>query len=1698
MDTIFLDDFSREVWETTYKHKDDESINDTLKRVAKAVASVEITTEKKREWEEKFYQLLTLFRVTTGGRIMANAGTNWRGVTLINCVSGTTRIWTRDGLKFAADLNNKTIEVLTQDGIFSTVVWKSFGNQKLFKIELENSDILYATEGHEWVVTKPSGGKEKVNTKSLLHRRIPLNGINKYQYKDDNEYRTGIRHGLTFGDGNLYTDFKTGKKYTVVNQFGDSRHIIVDYFDTFWTTYYCGDKEGIYYVKGLPPEYKVFPRWENYSMDYLRGFLAGYIAADGCVDSRGHVMLHCAHREVLEDIRSLAAHVGIPTVSIRLVREESPFDGSRCPLWKLTFVKKYFQKDDRLIIKNSHKEKINNSPCSNSVTTIEVVSITETDKNEEVFCCEEPTSHTFTIESGYVTGNCFVGPKPKYDQDSIEGIFDVLTSQVLTLKSEGGWGMNFSFIRPRGSFIYGIGVETPGSVKYMELFNTSSDVITAGSGKKKDKKEIKGKIKIRKGAMMGILDCVSGDTEISTLNGKVPIKNLVGQTPLVYCTDGKGHVYVRKANKVWSKGIRPVVRIKFDDDTYLKCTDEHLIMLSDGSYKPAKDLNFGDSIPAWNKGLTGETYRNHYPSGFSNHKVVSIELYGEEEVYDMSVPEFHNFVANGVFVHNCWHPDIEEFITAKLQEGRLNKFNLSVNCSNEFMDRVVRIHDIDCLLSLSLVSSSEHNVQTLQEEKEKLEQWDLIFPDTKHPKYKEEWDGNMKAWKEKGYEYKVYKTVRVTDLWNLIMESTYNRNDPGVLFLDRANETHCFSYGGSKTHIAATNPCLAKDTLVNTPTGYVKIQNVSVGDNISTMHPCGYEPVKSIEKHDNTPVFRVKFSDGGEQLATAAHRYHVQRKNSGSKFIEKLRLDEIEIGDFVQVSPTKFKWDRWDKNVNPMGHTDEWSQNDYEIGMMLGILLGDGSCGINMKIATSQKDKDFNSQVKSLFQKHGYFFNQDDLAKDGSLSMNMPFTFDSSYRLYQAFQFPNAFDSCNKSIYYGQGMSHSLCYLVGIINGLLATDGNINLKSNHPQIRFDTCSKTMALDIRRVLLLLGVHGRISESFSDGGIINGRTIERQFPKYTVSVSGFDFKTLGELCYQNINPDKQAKIKTALFNSKLSGNSRSAEVLSIEPEGQATVYDLHCEESDTWITDGYVQQGCGEQCLPFGFVCNLGSINLTQFVDQFGKFQFDELGVYVPWAVRLLDNVNDLTNAPLPEYERNIKEVRRIGLGVMGWGSMLYMMRIRFGSDKAEELKDKIMSTITSLAVRASVELAKEKGMFTGCNPKIHAASPFFKQIGISSRILEDMEQYGIRNSALFSNQPTGNTGVVANIVTGGIEPLFMAEYIRTVIVDGCPADMLSFTPKYWEGEFKETNVFKFVQEGGEKILRGTYNGIIYKIDKNRGLTKEVPCIDYGVRYLRAREIWDPKADWAVTASTLSVQEHLRDMTGFAKWVDSSISKTVNLPNDYPYDSFKNLYLDAYKSGVLKGITTYRAGTMMNVLAANKFVVPRTTPPKRPVEVKGELHHFVIDGRKYYTAVGMDEDGKVSEVFTGVNQTRGEIFIPKTVRTGIIKKECRGHYTFIGDDKEKYELTNGHSNDEADALTRMISGGLRHGMDIGFAVHQLEKTEGPLVCFSKVLARTLKKYIKDGTYVCGEECPECKNKMIRKEGCVTCPQCGYSKC
>jgi ribonucleoside-diphosphate reductase alpha chain len=521
------------------------------------------------------------------------------------------------------------------------------------------------------------------------------------------------------------------------------------------------------------------------------------------------------------------------------------------------------------------------------------------------------------------------------------------------------------------------------------------------------------------------------------------------------------------------------------------------------------------------------------------------------------------------------------------------------------------------------------------------------------------------------------------------------------------------------------------------------------------------------------------------------------------------------------------------------------------------------------------------------------------------------------------------------------------------------------------------------------------------------------------------------------------------------------------------------------------------------MPPGSICDLGSLNLVKMLNK-DKSGFDikKIEKYTKYLVRFLDNVNDYTKTPLKEYDEAIRR-RRIGLGILGWGSTLYLLKIRFASDKAEKIKEELMKTICYSAIEASIDLAEEKGMFDGCDPQKHAESEFFKQIDCPKYLLDKMKKFGIRNSSLFSIQPTGGTGIFANMVSGGCEPVFSPNYIRTTIVPQIPEEIKDVCPNFYSGEFFETSMFKFEKEGDETILKGKdKNGTMYKIDKSRGLTKEVECKDYGYKILEELGEWDKNADWAVTSSELNVEDHLRDLKGFAKYLDASASKTISVPNNYPFYKFENVYLDAYKTGYIKGVTTYRVGTMANVLSSeeqSKQTAIKNQATKRPKSLSCDIHHVKVTKRldkvrtfEYLVIVGSLND-KPYEIFACENGQLDK----KYIKGQIIKLE-RGKYDLVLEDDTKIHNITKETSEMEDVVTRMVSLNLRHGIDISFIVQQLEKS-GDIGSFNKAIVRALKKYIKDGVVVTGETCPNCKSEnLVRSEGCVKCQDCGNSKC
>lgn len=383
------------------------------------------------------------------------------------------------------------------------------------------------------------------------------------------------------------------------------------------------------------------------------------------------------------------------------------------------------------------------------------------------------------------------------------------------------------------------------------------------------------------------------------------------------------------------------------------------------------------------------------------------------------------------------------------------------------------------------------------------------------------------------------------------------------------------------------------------------------------------------------------------------------------------------------------------------------------------------------------------------------------------------------------------------------------------------------------------------------------------------------------------------------------------------------SQEVKRLKIKKIAQVTnqdVYDLTTTSNHNFFANGVLVHNCGEQTLAPGGVCCLGTINITQFInDAMNGLNIARLKKYVGYMVRFLDNVSTASDAPLPEYKDSMLNKRRIGCGVMGWGSALFMMKKRFGSPEASAIREEMMQAYAIAAYEASIDLAEEKGMFLHCVPAKHAEALFVKNLGLSPEYMAKLRKTGIRNSSVLSQQPNGNSSIVANVVSGGIEPIFMPEYVRTVIVQSVPAHLEAVTPRFHEGVFEETSFFKAYKEGDEDMWRGVdTDGTVYKLDRGRGLTKEVLCEDYGVRFLKAKGEWDPKADYAVSTTELSVDDHVEDLKGFARWTDSACSKCVAADETMVILDGKIYYVDELPSADTEDTFTAYESTTLNHL------------------------------------------------------------------------------------------------------------------------------------------------------------------------------------
>ena len=551
-------------------------------------------------------------------------------------------------------------------------------------------------------------------------------------------------------------------------------------------------------------------------------------------------------------------------------------------------------------------------------------------------------------------------------------------------------------------------------------------------------------------------------------------------------------------------------------------------------------------------------------------------------------------------------------------------------------------------------------------------------------------------------------------------------------------------------------------------------------------------------------------------------------------------------------------------------------------------------------------------------------------------------------------------------------------------------------------------------------------------------------------------------------------------------------------------------------------------CGEILMSTG-VCNLGSLVLPKFIKQKGQFDYKEFQNTIKYAIRFLDNINDLSNVPLDEYKDSMVEKRRIGLGTMGLGSCLMMLSTKYGSKQSLQFIENLYKYKTFNENYYSALLGKQKGNFKLFDKDKYFNSKWWKQLKLSDIEKETIQSIGcMRNSHKSANAPNGQTGIFAGIVSGGIQPVFSRQYTRWVTVVHTEVQRLRnkgfLIPNFQKGQFEQTLHFKKEKRGRDQILKGEFENELYQIDKGRGLIKANVVRDYGWQYILdnydqniikdnlQKGLYSSVSDYEYINNQITIKQHLDVLKIISHYTDLNSSKTVNVSKDCSYDQFKDIYLDAWMNKI-KGITTYREGTMTAVLQAKGKTKQYQNELQKTFQnangniiiddVKIPKQYFARgfkmkdkNGKKWYFTLAF-VDGTYTKpfaIFTRTNNrqtTEVTNLLIEHIQDLLINKKIK--MQLIEKQRQKYK--NNESN--VDKMSRAISMCLRHNINISDIVQILDRHNNQLSSFLFHIKKLLSRYIPDGT-ISNKKCDECKSQLVYQQGCFVCMNCGFSKC
>ena len=680
--------------------------------------------------------------------------------------------------------------------------------------------------------------------------------------------------------------------------------------------------------------------------------------------------------------------------------------------------------------------------------------------------------------------------------------------------------------------------------------------------------------------------------------------------------------------------------------------------------------------------------------------------------------------------------------------------------------------------------------------------------------------------------------------------------------------------------------------------------------------------------------------------------------------------------------------------------------------------------------------------------------------------------------------------------------------------------------------RYSNSTREVAQDGRRGALMLSVSIKHpdSESFIDAKMTEGKVtganvsvkIDDEFMQAVIN--GTPYKQ--QYPIDSSEPTNVKEINAAELWKKIIHNAWK----SAEPG--VLFWDTITRES---IPDCYADLGfktistnpCGEIPLCPYDSCRLIAVNLYSYVKNpftaEAEFDFDLFRQHIRCAQRLMDDIIDLEMEKIDkiiakiESDPETEEVkatelnlwkkirnktlagRRTGLGTTAEGDMLAAMGFRYGTPEATAFSVSVHKTLALAAYWSSVEMAKERGAFSLYDAKREEANPYINRLkDADPSLYDEMIKYGRRNIACLTIAPTGTTSLMTQ-TTSGIEPVFMPVYKRRRKVNpnepGVHVDYVDETGD----AFEEYVVY--------------HHKFISWMDAN-GIKRKEKFSQEELDELVAKSPYNK-----ATANDIDWHEKVKMQGEIQKWVDHSISVTINLPSDVTEDLINELYMEAWKAGC-KGCTVYRDGSRSGVLVSTQKEKKKVEAPvhtgfeerhvlKRPIELEADVVRFQNNKEKWIAFVGLI-DGRPYEIFTGLADDEDGIFCPKSVSKGKIIKAIdengNKRYDFQFINKRGYKTTieglSDKFNPEYWNYAKLISGVLRYGMPIDQVmklVGGLELNSESINTWKMGVERALKKYLPEGTKAKGQKCPNCgQETLIYQEGCLICTSCGTSRC